>query len=131
MSVHLWPYALRTGNEVLCACNKRADGKSALELFAGSDTKTKMDIFRPFGCPIYALDNHLQAGQKIPKWHKRARLGIYLGLLPKHAKSVALALNLQTGLVLPQFHTKCDNLFETVNNASDDSVIRWQYAARF
>ena len=36
-----------------------------------------MDVFKPFGCPIYAFDNHLQAGQKINKWYKRARLGIY------------------------------------------------------
>ena len=70
-----------------------------------------MDVFKPFGCPIYALDNHLQGGQKINKWYKRARLGIYLGLSPKHARSVALVLNLQTGMVSPQFHVTCENIY--------------------
>ncbi len=77
ISVHLWPYAIRPANKVLCTCNKRADGKSVLEFFAGLDARAKMDIFRPFGCPIYAFNNHLQARQRIPKWHKRAQLGIY------------------------------------------------------
>ncbi len=45
ISAHLWPYALHTADYVLCACNKRADGKSALELFARSDAKAKIDIF--------------------------------------------------------------------------------------
>ncbi len=44
---------------------------------------------------------------------------------------MALVLNLQTGLVSPQFHTKWDDLFEIVNDPMDDSVIRWRYGTPF
>lgn len=47
------------------------------------------------------------------KWKERARIGVYLGLLPKHARSVALVLNPSTGLVSPQWHVKYDDMFMT------------------
>ena len=31
-----------------------------------------------FGCPVYVLDHRLQDGNKIPKWDKRSRRGVYL-----------------------------------------------------
>jgi hypothetical protein len=56
----------------------------------------------------------MQQGRKGPKWLQRARLGFYLGTSPIHSRSVVLVLNLETGLVLPQFHVAFDDLFETV-----------------
>ena len=34
--------------------------------------------WKPFGCPVYVLDNVLQTGQTFHKWKDRARVGIYL-----------------------------------------------------
>ena len=70
--------------------------------------------WHPFGCPAYVLDNAQQATGKGNKWSERARIGVYIGRSPQHACSVSLILNLQTGLVLPQYHVKLDPSFQTV-----------------
>ncbi|KAL7480119.1 hypothetical protein ACHAW6_005823 [Cyclotella cf. meneghiniana] len=57
-----------------------------------------------FRCPVYVLQNVLAAGNKIPKWSPRARLGINLGPFPHRARNVNLVLNLDTGHCSPQFH---------------------------
>jgi len=97
----LWPYAMRTANDILVNSPRRTDGKSAMNIFARTDGTPKLGSFRPFGCPVYALNKDLAAGQAISKWYKRACVGIYLGQSPVHARSVALVLNIQTGLVSP------------------------------
>ena len=66
----------------------------------------------------------------IPKWHKRARLGIYLGRSEAHAQSVALVLNLSTGLVSPQYHVAFDEQFETIKDHTDYPNL-WQSATHF
>ena len=53
------------------------------------------------------------------KWNNRAQVGIYLGRSPRHARNVALILNVHTGLVSPQFHVKFDKRFKTVNQLPD------------
>ena len=65
---HLWPYALRCVNESMNSVPKRADGRSAENLFADTSVLPKMDAFHAFGCPVYVLHNRLQAGMKIGKW---------------------------------------------------------------
>ena len=101
-----------------------------MEIFCKTDVTLKVDKFRPFGCPVYLLNSGLQAGKKIDKWHSRARVGIYLGKSPRHARTVALVLNVQTGLVSPQFHVKFDELFETVPELAG-RVISWQTVCHF
>ena len=56
----------------------------------------------------------MQAGQKIPKWELRARIGLCLGMSTQHARTIALVLTLTTGHVSPQFHVKFDTKFESV-----------------
>ena len=99
ISTYLWPYALWTANNVLVSASRQKDGKSTMEIFCKTDVTLKVDKFRPFGCPVYILNSELQAGKKIYKWQSRARVGIYLGKSPRHARTVALVLNVQTGLV--------------------------------
>ena len=79
-------------------------------------SSTRLNHFHMFVCPVYILDARLQSvgGGGPPKWDPRARLGIYLGHSPSHAGSVALVMNLKTGLVSPQFHLMFDDNFETV-----------------
>ena len=120
---NLWPYALRTANEALNATPRLKDRKIPQQLFANSDAPTVLRHFHPFGCPVYALNSKLAAGQSIPKWHKRARLGLYLGRSEAHAQSVALVLNLSTGLVSPQYHVAFDDQFETLKDHTDYTPI--------
>lgn len=131
MSMHLWPYAMRMANDIMNAAPTRKDQKSATETFAGTDMTARLGHFHPLECPVYVLQNSLQAGQQIPKWHKRARLGLYLGHSPAHARSVALVLNLSTGLVSSQFHVKFDEFFETVNDPDNEHPILWKIKTHF
>ena len=131
INTHLWPYALRTANDVIISTPKRLDGKSALGLFSGSDVIPKLRLLRPFGCPVYVLHTALAGDNHLRKWDQRARIGIYLGISPIHARSVALVLNTRTGLVSPQFHVKFDDMFETVAQSKETHPILWQTATHF
>ena len=114
----LWPYALRHANDVHSVSPQLTGphkGKSPSEVFTQLGVRPNLKHYHPFGCPVYCLQNKLQASQSLNKWLPRARLGIYLGFSPTHARSVALVLNPQTGLVSPQYHVKFDDLWETVD----------------
>ena len=134
VNVALWPYALRQQNYAHMHTPDRSgknDGKTPIEIFSGSEVRPNPDVFHPFGCPVYALNSDLATGKKIPKWLPRARLGLYLGFSPMHARNVALVLNTQTGLVSPQYHVKFDDLFETVNYSQHRAIDtgEWQVKA--
>lgn len=127
----LWPYALRQQNYAHMHTPDRSgkhNGRTPIEVFSSSEVQPNPEVFHPFGCPVYALNSDLASGKRIQKWLPRARLGIYLGFSPSHARSVALVLNPQTGLVSPQYHVKFDDLFETVNNSYNKGsmVTEWQ-----
>ena len=100
-------------------------------MFADTSVFQRMSAFQPFGCPVYILDNNLQAGMKISKWQTWAHVGLYLGHSPMHANTVALVLNLTTGLVSPQFHIKYDDFFETVNKSEFNLPIEWKTKCHF
>jgi hypothetical protein len=114
----LWPYALRTGNDVFNHAptlqGERKDS-TPYESFTGVKISAEPRHHHTFGCPVYVLANELQQGKTLKAWLSRARVGVNLGISPTHARSVALVLSLNTGLVSPQFHTKHDDLFETVH----------------
>ena len=132
--INLWPYAMRHANDVANATPRKGDELSPLELFSGIQIAPKLRHFHAFGCPTYVLDNALQSGQGAPKWKERARLGVYLGPSPNHARSVALVLNPRTGHVSPQFHVKFDDFFETVQSKSTDLDTpdpAWKYLSGF
>lgn len=136
ISTALWPYALRYVNECfnIAPPLKATQGsKSPLEIFADVEVTPNLKDYHPFGCPVYCLNDKLQAGKSINKWLPRARLGIYLGFSPNHARNVGLVLNHRTGLVSPQFHAKYDDLWETVNyhrNSMQD-MSAWKGKAGF
>ena len=104
-------------------------GKAPLDLFSQVASTSAPKHFHPFGCPVYVLSEPMQANAKGPKWEERARVGIYLGNSPLHARSISLILNIETGLASPQFHIKFDDLFETV--PSTKLNIQWQKRTRF
>ncbi len=76
-----------------------------------------------FACPVFALQNKLAAGNRIPKWSPRACLGLNLGPSPMHARNVYLLLNLSIGLVSPQYHCCFDDFFETTKYGGTDVTI--------
>jgi hypothetical protein len=84
-----------------------------------------------FGCPTYVLKKELQDHRKIRKWLDRTRVGNNLGYSSRYALNVSLILNLQTGLVSPQYHCQYDDLFETTTGTQARSIptSQWQYKA--
>ncbi|KAL7580919.1 hypothetical protein ACA910_005738 [Epithemia clementina (nom. ined.)] len=133
VNVHLWPYGLRHDANVRNATATIKHKKSPLELWSQVQVAPKIRHFHTFGCPVYVLDNKLQAQQGVPKWKSRARLGVYLGASPTHARSVSLVLNPRTAHVSPQFHVKYDDFFETVSGKStdfDQPEPEWKYLSR-
>ena len=120
ISVHLWPYALRLANDAYNESPTSNLKRSPVELFTNTAVMPEPKHWKPFGCPVYVLDNALQnAGGIKGKWEHRSRVGVYLGRSPFHARSVALVLNLQTGRVSPQFHVKFDPGFQTMKQSFD------------
>lgn len=127
----LWPYAIREVNNALNNTPNMQDPhrRSPKELFSGSPVSPNLKHMHPFGAPTYVLAAPLQKNEPYGKWKERSRRGVYLGQSPNHASSVALVLDLYTGLVSPQFHVKVDHGFETVQD--DNSKYTWLTKAGF
>jgi hypothetical protein len=111
----------------------KEDGSCPLERFTGSAVSPYIKSNHTFGCPVYALQNHLQTNGKLPKWNPRSRIGIYLGPSPRHASSISLVLNINTGLLSPQFHVSHDDFFETVRPSTGNPSVQslWQQLSGF
>eukprot|EP00957_Ditylum_brightwellii_P167335 12739147-Ditylum_brightwellii.AAC.1 len=70
-----------------------------MEKFTGVPVTHGAQVNHTFGCLVYVLDTRLQTGNaSVPKWNPRARLGIYMGQSPRHARNVSLVLSMETGL---------------------------------
>jgi hypothetical protein len=112
---HLWPYALRTANDLLNSTPDLKTGNTHLTALSSSNIASNPIHWQPFGCPVYVLDSVLQAGKKIGNWLDRARVGVYLKQSSQHAGTVALVLSLLTcWLASPQFHVRMDATFQTL-----------------
>ena len=111
----LCPYAIQAVVERHNKLSLDEHGRSPLEIYSGILDEIVPTDFHTWGCPVYILDAANQTGGiGTPKWEPRSHSGIYLGHSPCHAGSVALVLNLKTGLVSPQFHLVFDDEFTTV-----------------
>jgi hypothetical protein len=134
VETYLWPYALRMASDI-SRYTPRFDGKVPMHLFTGTEISPPKYHFHPFACPVYVLDSNLQQGKGYSKrkWTERARVGLYLGPSPQHSRSVHLVLNLETGLVSPQFHVAFDDHFETTRRGASSLLpaSRWQEKAHF
>jgi hypothetical protein len=131
VSVHLWPYALRSANQLRQATPYKEDGTSPLERFSGDEVTAHLKDCHTHLCPVYALNSSLTNGNSIPKWDNRCRLGINLGPSPRHARNVSLVLNLTTRLSSPQFHVKHDEFLWTVasRTGAPDTISNWKSLA--
>jgi len=75
---------------------------------------------------VYVLEPKLREGQKIPKWSPRSRRGQYMGASPRHASTVGLVRNLDTGRIGPQYHLVYDDFFETVHSDEAAPPPEWE-----
>ena len=116
LSTTLWPYALRIANNVYnnTPLQSHKDQITPIQAASGATVEINKKHYKPFGCPVYVLNRQLQLGNPHGKWNERSKMGIYLGQSPVHNKNVALVMDVDTGLVSPQFHVMFDNEFRTV-----------------
>jgi hypothetical protein len=134
ITANLWPYAIRMANNAINMTPnlKFKDFRTPLETFSNSRVTTNPKHWYHFGCPVYTLNAPLQMSGGIHhKWKEQARLGLYLGQSPQHARSVALVLDIETGFVSPQFHVKFDPLFQTVQETERKVSSLWQEKCGF
>ena len=128
---NLWPYALRHASD--CVNNtpnlQSASKLTPQQLFTATTVMINKKHWKPFGCPVFVLDEQLQSGRPYQKWRQRACVGIYLGQSPIHNRNVALVLHQNTGHVSPQFHIKFNPSFHTVPQDKLDCT--WQQATYF
>jgi hypothetical protein len=131
LGTQLWPYAIT--NVANCQNDLRQTGQreTRMERFSGSRIAPNLKNHHHVGIPAYVLDNQLQSRHKISKWLPRARVGIYLGKLPRHARNIALVLNPRSGLVSAQFHVKFDDTFQTLRGTKDESHSLWKIKCGF
>lgn len=129
IAIHLWPSAVKDANYKRNVLPNFPDGSSPLERFTGVHVAPKIKDLHPFGCPVY---RHLTE-KHLKRWDRRAMLGIHLGPSDRHASSVSLVLNPQTGLASPQFHVIHDDFFETVRKSAGNpkTFSQWQRLAGF
>ena len=133
VTANLWPYAMRlSNNEWNDAPNPRdTHHRSPSQLFHNTSTQRNTKHSLPFACPVYVLNDDLQARRPAHKWRDRTRLGLYLGRSPVHARNVSLVLNLHSGHVSPQFHCYHDIAFDSVRNTNDKDDQTWLIRAGF
>jgi Reverse transcriptase (RNA-dependent DNA polymerase) len=124
ITANLWPYAIRMASDAMNATPRVQDPNHAtpVELFAKTSVVSNPKHWHHFGCPVYVLAEPLQGSTGIyHKWKERSKVGLYLGRSPQHSREVALVLNLETGLVSPQFHVKIDTTFQTLREPGTEA----------
>ena len=133
IDAHLWPYAVRLACDIDNNTPRIKTAETPIERFSSIPVQPRTKHYHHFGCPVYVLDGDIQQGKKGKKWANRSRVGIYLGNSPRHARSVALVLNLATGLVSPQYHVTFDDAFETSRKGAASLLpnSQWQERAGF
>ena len=113
----LWPFAVLHAVYIWNHCPNPHTGISPSDLFTKSRwPHSRFHDLHVWGCPVYVLDKTIADGKKIPKWKPRSSRGMYLGRSLKHASTVPLVLNLDTGAITPQFHVVFDDWFATVSS---------------
>ena len=120
-SATLWPMAVNQATYIWNHVPDPSTGVSPHDIFTKIRwPQKKFHDLHVWGCPTYVLHKKLADGQKIPKWTSRSERMMYMGPSPKHASTVPLVLNLQTGSITPQFHVVFDDWFATIATSVDD-----------
>ena len=95
VSQSLWPYMIQAACDLINATPSLQDkSKQAPDkIFHATTITSNPKSWRHIFCPIYMLHKSLASGKHIAKWKDRARVGLYLGPLPQHARNVSLVLD--------------------------------------
>jgi len=111
----LWPLAVDHATTIFNLVPNPATGLSPHNVF--TKTRWRQSDFQHFhvwGRPVYVLEKKIADGKKLPRWQARSKRQVYMGMSQKHASTVPLCLNLESGKITPQFHVVFDEEFATV-----------------
>jgi len=83
VSTYLWPYAVKMANDSinLTLWLQDKEQRTPFQMFSNTDVHENPKHWYHFGCPVYVLDDQLQAGKVRPrggKWQERARINFTL-----------------------------------------------------
>ena len=117
----LWPMAVDQAVYLYNHVPDETTGLAPIDLFARIRwPQSKFHDLHVWGCPVYVLDNTIVDGKKLPRWKPRSKRTIYVGHSPKHASTVPLVLNPDTGAIATAFHVVFDDWFATIAVPFDD-----------
>ncbi|CAJ1959927.1 unnamed protein product [Cylindrotheca closterium] len=117
----LWPLAVDHAVFLYNHMPNQSSGLSPHDLLTKTCWKqSQLADVQVWGCPVYVLDKQMQDGKKLPWWKPRSTRQIYVGMSKRHASSVPLCLNPDTGAITTQFHIVFDPTFSTVATNVDD-----------
>ena len=117
----LWPLAVQYAVYLHSRVPDSSSGLAPLDLFSRlRSDQSRLQQCHVWGCPVYVLDNALADGKKLPRWKPRSSRYVFVGMSSKHASTVPLVLNLETGAISPQFHIVFDDWFTTVATNPED-----------
>jgi len=120
-NAQLWPMAVQHAVHLFNHMPDMSTGMSPHDLFTRTRwPHKKFQDLHVWGCPVYVLDKTLSDGKKLPRWQPRSSRHVYVGMSSRHASSVPLVLNLDTGAITAQFHVVFDDWFATVHSSPDD-----------
>ena len=111
----LWPMAVTHATFLHNHVPDLVSGLCPIDIF----TKTRWEQCKyhdlhVWDCPVYVLEKAISDGKKIPRWKPKSTRCINMGLSKKHASTVPMVLNPETGYITPQFHIVFDDWFATV-----------------
>ena len=80
VTTNLWPYTIRMANNILNKTTSFQDDqrRTPQQVFSGSNVLMNTKHWKPFGYPVYVLENSLQTGHIHHKWTQISKVGIYL-----------------------------------------------------
>jgi hypothetical protein len=111
----LWPMAVQHAVFLHNHMPHPQTGISPHDIFTRSRwEQRKFHDLHVWGCPVYCLEKAMHDGKKLPRWQPRSHRTMNMGLSSKHASTVPLVLNLDSGYINSQFNIVFDDWFATV-----------------
>ena len=117
----LWPMAVAQAVFLFNHVPDPTTGLSPDDIFGRTRWElSRLNDIHVWGCPVYVLDKQIRDGKSIPRWKPRSKRGVYVGVSSRHAGSVPLVLDLDSGNISPQFHVVFDDWFATVTSSPEE-----------
>ena len=117
----LWPMAVQHAVFLHNHMPNPQTGISPHDIFTRSRwEQRKFHDLHVWGCPVYCLEKDMHDGKKLPRWKPRSHRTMNMGLSAKHASTVPLVLNLDSGYINSQFNIVFDDWFATVAASVED-----------